>query len=190
MVAGNASATSSPAVPGTPTDLTAPAAPTGLVATRGDGEVALSWSASPEPDVAAYRLLRSVLQAAEEEELIERAPPKIRGAGSVPVRRVARPATLEEIAVIAETMPERLRVFVMLAAFVGFRQSELLELRNLRRLQRMFNLLPLPGVFLHLRLAKVPLLSRPKKLFHLLQRLSLLPCGRRHLRNLRPRRRQ
>lgn len=55
---GNASATSAPAVPGTPTDLTAPAAPTGLVATRGDGEVALSWTASPEPDVASYRLLR------------------------------------------------------------------------------------------------------------------------------------
>ncbi len=81
-------------------------------------------------NAAAYRLLRSVLQAAEEEELIERAPPKIRGAGSAPARRVARPATLEEIAVIAEAMPERLRVFVMLAAFVGFRQSELLELRR------------------------------------------------------------
>ena len=31
-------------------------------------------------NAAAYRLLRSILQAAEEEELIDRAPPKIRGA--------------------------------------------------------------------------------------------------------------
>ena len=44
-----------------------------------------SWRASLDPETestnaAAYRLLRSILQAAEEEELIDRAPPKIRGA--------------------------------------------------------------------------------------------------------------
>ena len=44
-----------------------------------------NWRASLDPkteatNAAAYRLLRSVLQAAEEEELINRAPPKVRGA--------------------------------------------------------------------------------------------------------------
>ena len=73
-----------------------------------------AWRASLDPkteatNAAAYRLLRSLLQAAEEEELIDRAPPKIRGAGSAPVKRVAVPATLDEIAVITDTMPERLR---------------------------------------------------------------------------------
>ena len=94
-----------------------------------------AWRASLDPrteatNAAAYRLLRSLLQAAEEEELIDRAPPKIRGAGSAPVKRVAVPATLDEIAVIADAMPERLRCFIVLAAFVGLREGELLELRR------------------------------------------------------------
>ncbi len=94
-----------------------------------------AWRASLNPkteatNAAAYRLLRSLLQAAEEEELIDRAPPKIRGAGSAPVRHVAVPATLDEIAVITDTMPERLRLLIVLAAFVGLRQGELLELRR------------------------------------------------------------
>ena len=72
------------------------------------------WRASLDPETestnaAAYRLLRSILQAAEEEELIDRAPPKIRGAGTAPVKQVAVPATLDEIAVIIDAMPERLQ---------------------------------------------------------------------------------
>jgi integrase len=94
-----------------------------------------AWRASLNPktdatNAAAYRLLRSLLQAAEEEELIDRAPPKIRGAGSAPVKRVAVPATLDEIAVITDAMPERLRLLIVLAAFVGLRQGEMLELRR------------------------------------------------------------
>jgi integrase len=93
------------------------------------------WRASLDPatessNAAAYRLVRSILQAAEEEELIFRAPPKIRGAGSARVKRVAVPATLDELAVIIEAMPERLRLLIVLAAFVGLREGELLELRR------------------------------------------------------------
>ena len=43
-----------------------------------------------------------LLQAAEEEELIDRAPPKIRGASTAPVKRVAVPATFDELAVIID----------------------------------------------------------------------------------------
>ena len=50
---GNCSADSAP-VPATPTDLTAPAVPTGLAAVRGDGQVSLSLG--PEPR-ARYREL-------------------------------------------------------------------------------------------------------------------------------------
>lgn len=90
-----------------------------------------SLDASTEStNAAAYRLLRSMMQAAEEEELIDRAPPKIRGASSAPVKRVAVPATFDELAVIVDEMPDRLRLLIVLAAFVGLREGELLELRR------------------------------------------------------------
>jgi integrase len=94
-----------------------------------------SWRAAMDPkteatNAAAYRLLRSLLQAAEEEELIDRAPPKIRGASTARVKRMAKPATFDELAVIIENMPERLRLFIVLAAFVGLREGEVLELRR------------------------------------------------------------
>ncbi|GAB4081700.1 hypothetical protein GCM10028783_26490 [Modestobacter muralis] len=54
--AGNPSA-SSPEVLATPTDRTAPAAPTGVTATPGDGQATLSWTAGTEPDLAAHRVL-------------------------------------------------------------------------------------------------------------------------------------
>lgn len=94
-----------------------------------------AWRAALDPstaaaNAAAYRLLRSILQAAEEEELIDRAPPKIRGASAVAASRVAVPATLDEIATIVDAMPERLKLLIVLAAFVGLREGELLELRR------------------------------------------------------------
>lgn len=94
-----------------------------------------AWRRSLDPktgssNAAAYRLLRSILQAAEEEELIDRAPPTIRGAGSAPVKQVVVPATFDELAIIIDAMPERLRLLIVLAAFVGLREGELLELRR------------------------------------------------------------
>ena len=93
------------------------------------------WRSSLHPateatNAAAYRLLRSILQAAEEEELIDRVPPKVRGASTARVKRVAKPATFEEIESIVAAMPERLKLLVVLAAFVGLREGELLELRR------------------------------------------------------------
>jgi fibronectin type 3 domain-containing protein len=54
---GNASPASDPAVPATPTTDRAPAAPAGPTATAGDGRAVLRWTAVPEPDVTAYRVL-------------------------------------------------------------------------------------------------------------------------------------
>lgn len=94
-----------------------------------------AWRRSLDPktassNAAAYRLLRSILQAAEEEELIDRAPPKIRGASNAPAKQVVVPATFEQITVIVDEMPERLKLLIVLAAFVGLREGELLELRR------------------------------------------------------------
>lgn len=87
-------------------------------------------SKTASSNAAAYRLLRSILQAAEEEELIDRAPPKIRGASSAPVKQVVVPASFDEITAIVDAMPERLKLLIVLAAFVGLREGELLELRR------------------------------------------------------------
>lgn len=94
-----------------------------------------AWRRTLDPktessNAAAYRLLRSILQAAQEEELIDRVPPKIRGAGNAAVRQVVIPATFDEITTIVTEMPERLKLFIALAAFVGLREGELMELRR------------------------------------------------------------
>ncbi len=94
-----------------------------------------AWRRTLDPktessNAAAYRLLRSILQAAHEEELIDRVPPKIRAAGSAPVKQVVIPATFDEITTIVNEMPERLKLFIVLAAFAGLREGELMELRR------------------------------------------------------------
>jgi chitodextrinase len=41
-----------------PRDGVAPAAPTGVAAVRGDGQVTVTWAANTEPDLAGYQVLR------------------------------------------------------------------------------------------------------------------------------------
>lgn len=85
---------------------------------------------TPSVNAAAYRLLRSIMAAAEDEEMIDRNPVRIAKASTAAVKRVQRPAPVDELAAIVERMPDRLRLYIVLAAFVGLREGELFELRR------------------------------------------------------------
>lgn len=77
--------------------------------------------------VNAYRVLRTVMNAAVHDELIPQNPCRIPGAGTVqhPERPTATPA---EVATIAAHMPPRLAAAVTLAAWSGLRFGEVFAL--------------------------------------------------------------
>jgi integrase len=84
---------------------------------------------SPTMVAKAYRLLRAVLNTAVEDELIRRNPCRIKGAGQEkpPERPVA---TVAQVYDLAERVPARFRVLVLLAAFTSLRYGELAALRR------------------------------------------------------------
>jgi integrase len=84
---------------------------------------------SPTMVAKAYRLLRAVLNTAVDDELIRRNPCRIPGAG---IKRAAeRPtATVTQVFHLADTVPGRFRVLILLAAFTSLRYGELAALRR------------------------------------------------------------
>src|SRR5215218_3071857 len=76
----------------------------------------------------AYGLLRTILGSAVDDGLLSQNPCHIRGASSSRRVHKIKPATPHEIATIADAMPERLRLMVLLAAWCGLRFGELAEL--------------------------------------------------------------
>ncbi len=78
----------------------------------------------------AYGLLRTIMGTALSDGKIKANPCVIRGAGSSRRVHKIRPASLDEIAAIAEAMPERYRPMVLLAAWCALRFGELTELRR------------------------------------------------------------
>jgi integrase len=85
---------------------------------------------SPRANSKAYGLLRAIMNSAVDEDLIEASPVHIRGAGYQPKRRRLEPASLEELDVIVENMPERWRLMVLLASWCALRYGEIAELRR------------------------------------------------------------
>jgi integrase len=76
----------------------------------------------------AYRLLRSILQTAVEDELLVRNPCRLAGAGDP--RSAERPVlSAAEVSALATAVPPHYRAFVVLAAFSGLRVGELAALR-------------------------------------------------------------
>jgi integrase len=78
----------------------------------------------------AYGLLRTIMGTAASDGKITTNPCVIRGAGSARRVHKIRPASLDEIAVIAQEMPEQYRAMVLLAAWCALRFGELTELRR------------------------------------------------------------
>jgi hypothetical protein len=71
---------------------------------------------SPTMVAKAYRLLRAVLMTAVDDELIKRNPCRVSGAGTE--RPSERPVlTLEQVCALAEQMPERQRMLIIVATF-------------------------------------------------------------------------
>ena len=100
-----------------------------------DRPAVASWYRSIAPDRPharkhAYDLLRNILNAALDDELIDRNPVHIRGAGHVKRTGSTQPASLDELEALVDATPERFRLMVLLAAWCALRKGELSELRR------------------------------------------------------------
>lgn len=85
----------------------------------------------PAARADSYSTLRAILNTAViDDELLARNPAYIRGAGVKSVYKKLRPATLDELAVMVEAMPERRRLLLLLATWCALRSGELRELRR------------------------------------------------------------
>jgi integrase len=84
----------------------------------------------PRQRAAAYSLLRTILNTAVADDMIIASPCRVRGAGNAKRVKKIKPATLAELEVIVEAMPQRYRAMVLLAAWCALRFGELAELRR------------------------------------------------------------
>ncbi|MCB0909685.1 MAG: site-specific integrase, partial [Nocardioidaceae bacterium] len=81
----------------------------------------------------SYSLLRTILGSAASERpnpLIPYNPAHIRGAGNAKRVHQVQPATLEELRIIVEELPDRYKLMALLAAWCALRFGELTELRR------------------------------------------------------------
>lgn len=77
----------------------------------------------------AYDLLKSVLKTAVDDRLIERNPCTVKGGSSTSTGKKVQPPTDVELATIVESIDERYRALVVIAAAGGLRWGEATELR-------------------------------------------------------------
>lgn len=94
-----------------------------------------SWFASldsryPTRNANAYSLLRTILNQAVDDELLQVNPCRIKGAASK--HRVREPIALsaDEVRTLADAMPKKWRALVLVAGFSGLRWGELTALRR------------------------------------------------------------
>lgn len=85
---------------------------------------------TPTQRAHAYQLLRAICTTAVARKLMATNPCRIPGAGKASRAKRIRPATIQELADIADHMPERLRLAVLLGAWCALRYGEIAELRR------------------------------------------------------------
>lgn len=77
-----------------------------------------------------YSLLRTILNTAVADELIDANPCRIVGASSAKRVHRIKPASVEELATLTAAMPENLQLMVTLASWAALRFGETIELRR------------------------------------------------------------
>lgn len=85
---------------------------------------------TPTMRAHCYGLLRTIMATAASDGKIKVNPCVIRGAGTARRVHKIRPATVDELAIIAQEMPEQYRAMVLLAGWCALRFGELTELRR------------------------------------------------------------
>ena len=86
--------------------------------------------ATPTATAHAYALLRTILSSAVDDDLIPANPARIRGASQTKRLHRIEPATLQQIQVIIDNLPERYGLMILLASWCALRFGELTELRR------------------------------------------------------------
>lgn len=91
---------------------------------------ATNATTTPTQRAHAYALLRTILNTAVSDDIRADNPCRIRGAGQAKRVRKIKPASLDELTVLVDAMPERYRLLTLLAAWTQLRFGELAELRR------------------------------------------------------------
>lgn len=79
----------------------------------------------------AYSLLKTILETARtRDRIIDNNPCAIRGAGTTTRTIKPKPATVEQLGIIAGEMPENLKLMVLLASWLAMRFGELVEIQR------------------------------------------------------------
>ncbi len=93
------------------------------------------WWASLDPETPtvnarAYALLKAVLNTAVADEAISANPCRIKSASSAPTIKEIRPASVQELEVLVQALPENRRAIALLCSWCALRIGEALELRR------------------------------------------------------------
>lgn len=78
----------------------------------------------------AYALLRAICNAAVDEEVLSQSPVRVKGAGKPSAHRSIEPLTPAQVEAVADAMPPRWRLGVLLGAWTALRVGEVRELRR------------------------------------------------------------
>jgi integrase len=100
---------------------------------RLDRQTVARWwatTAKTRADHQAYSLLHTIMGAAIDEGLAKENPCTIKGAGKPSREKSFEPPTPAQVQVIADAMPPKWRIGVLLAAWCGLRSGEVRELRR------------------------------------------------------------